>query len=85
MLTFATVVLIVAVLMTKYLIFSLTEAFPRLKPFKKLLNWLYILNLAGFALFQERTFLNTKAAEIVSLDLFLLYFSFRFCRLRCFF
>lgn len=77
MLTFATVVLIVAVLMTKYLIFSLTEAFPRLKPFKKLLNWLYILNLAGFALFQERTFLNTKAAEIVSLVIYF-YFTFMF-------
>ena len=77
MLTFATVVLIVAVLMTKYLIFSLTEAFPRLKPFKKLLNWLYILNLAGFALFQERTFLNTKAAEIVSLAIYF-YFTFLF-------
>ena len=77
MLTFATVVLIVAVLMTKYLIFSLTEAFPSLKLFKKLLNWLYILNLAGFALFQERTFLNTKAAEIVSLAIYF-YFTFLF-------
>ena len=77
MLTFAAVVLIVAILMTKYLIFSLTEAFPSLKLFKKLLNWLYILNLAGFALFQERTFLNTKAAEIVSLAIYF-YFTFLF-------
>lgn len=77
MLTFAAVVLIVAVLMTKYLIFSLVCAFPKLKQFKKLLNWLYILNLAGFALFKERTFLNTKAAEIVSLVIYF-YFTFLF-------
>ena len=77
MLTFATVVLIVAVLMTKYLIFSLTSAFPRLKQYKKLLNLLYVFNLAGFALFQERTFLNTKAAEIVSLAIYF-YFTFLF-------
>jgi len=77
MLTFAAVVLIAAVLMTKYLIFSLTSAFPRLKQFKKLLNLLYIFNLAGFALFKERTFLNTKAAEIVSLVIYF-YFTFLF-------
>ncbi len=77
MLTFAAVVLIVAILMTKYLIFSLTSAFPRLKQFKKLLNLLYVFNLAGFALFKERTFLNTKAAEIVSLVIYF-YFTFLF-------
>ncbi|MBR4490482.1 metallophosphoesterase [bacterium] len=77
MLTFAAVVIIVAILMTKYLIFSLTSAFPRLKQFKKLLNLLYVFNLAGFALFKERTFLNTKAAEIVSLVIYF-YFTFLF-------
>ena len=77
MLTFAAVVLITAVLMTKYMIFSLTSAFPKLKQLKKLLNWLYILNFAGFALFRERTFLNTKAAEIVSLVIYF-YFTFMF-------
>ena len=77
MLTFAAVVIIVAILMTKYLIFSLTSAFPGLKQFKKLLNLLYFLNLAGFALFKERTFLNTKAAEIVSLAIYF-YFTFLF-------
>ncbi|MBP5202790.1 metallophosphoesterase [bacterium] len=77
MLTFAAVVLIVAVLMTKYLIFSLVCAFPGLKQFRKLLNLLYVLNLAGFALFKERTFLNTKAAEIVSLVIYF-YFTFLF-------
>ena len=77
MLTFAAVVTIVAVLMTKYFIFSLTEAFPRLKRFKKLLNWLYVFNFAGFALFQERTFLNTKAAEIFALVIYF-YFTFMF-------
>ncbi len=77
MLTFAAVVIIVAILMTKYLIFSLTSAFPGLKQFKKLLNLLYIFNLAGFALFKERTFLNTKAAEIVSLVIYF-YFTFLF-------
>lgn len=77
MLTFAAVVIIAAVLMTKYLIFSLTSAFPGLKQFKKLLNLLYIVNLAGFALFKERTFLNTKAAEIVSLVIYF-YFTFLF-------
>ena len=77
MLTFAAVVIIVAILMTKYLIFSLTSAFPGLKQFKKLLNLLYVFNLAGFALFKERTFLNTKAAEIVSLVIYF-YFTFLF-------
>ena len=77
MLTFAAVVTIVAVLMTKYFIFSLTEAFPRLKRFKKMLNWLYVFNFAGFALFQERTFLNTKAAEIFALVIYF-YFTFMF-------
>ena len=77
MLTFAAVVTIVAVLMTKYFIFSLTEAFPQLKRFKKLLNWLYVFNFAGFALFQERTFLNTKAAEIFALVIYF-YFTFMF-------
>ena len=77
MLTFAAVVLIVAVLMTRYFLFSLTEAFPWLKKIKKLLNFLYIFNFAGFALFQERTFLNTKAADIVSLAIYF-YFTFMF-------
>ena len=77
MLTFAAVVLIVAILMTKYLIFSLVSAFPRLKLFKKLLNWIYIFNFAGFALFQERTFLNTKASEIFALVVYF-YFTFLF-------
>ena len=72
---FAAVVFAVAVLMTKYFIFSLVEAFPNLKQIKKLLNLLYIFNFAGFALFQERTFLNTKAAEIFAL---LVYFYFTF-------
>ena len=67
MLTFAAVVSIVAVLMTKYFLFSLTSAFPDLKRIKKLLNLLYFFNFAGFALFQERTFLNTKAAEVFAL------------------
>ena len=77
MLTFAAVVIIVAILMTKYLIFSLICAFPGLKQFKKLLNLLYFFNLAGFALFKERTFLNTEAAEIVSLVIYF-YFTFLF-------
>ena len=77
MLTFAAVVTIVALLMTKYFIFSLTEAFPKLKLVKKLLNWLYVFNFAGFALFQERTFLNTKAAEIFALVIYF-YFTFMF-------
>ena len=77
MLTFAAVVMIVAVFMTKYFIFSLTEAFPRLKQFKKLLNLLYFFNFAGFALFQERTFLNTKASEIFALIVYF-YFTFMF-------
>ncbi len=75
MLTFAAVVLTAAVLMTKYFLFSLQSAFPGLKRFKKLLNLLYIFNLAGFALFQERTFLNTKASEVFAL---LVYFYFTF-------
>ena len=77
MLTFAAVVTVVAILMTRYFIFSLTEAFPKLKLFKKLLNWLYVFNFAGFALFQERTFLNTKAAEIFALVIYF-YFTFMF-------
>ena len=77
MLTFASVVMIVAILMTRYFIFSLTEAFPRLKQFKKLLNLLYIFNFAGFALFQEKTFLNTKASEIFALAVYF-YFTFMF-------
>ncbi len=77
MLTFAAVVLIVAIFMTRYFLFSLMEAFPRLKKIKKLLNLLYFFNLAGFALFMERTFLNTKAAEIFSLTLYF-YFTFMF-------
>ena len=77
MLTFAAVVLIVAILMTKYLIFSLVCAFPRLKQFEKLLNLLYVFNFAGFALFQERTFLNTEAAEIFALAVYF-YFTFMF-------
>ena len=77
MLTFATFVMIVAILMTKYFIFSLTSAFPRLKQFKKLLNLLYIFNFVGFALFQERTFLNTRAAEIFALSVYF-YFTFMF-------
>lgn len=77
MLTFAAVVLIVAIFMTRYFIFSLMEAFPRLKKIKKLLNLLYISNFAGFSLFMERTFLNTKAAEIFSLTLYF-YFTFMF-------
>ncbi|MBP5406828.1 metallophosphoesterase [bacterium] len=76
-LVFAAVVFAVAVLMTKYFLFSLTEAFPNLKKIKKLLNLLYIFNFAGFALFQERTFLNTKAAEIFSLSVYF-YFTFMF-------
>ena len=77
MLTFAAVVLTASILMTKYLIFSLTSAFPKLKQFKKLLNLLYFFNMAGFALFRERTFLNTKAAEIFALVLYF-YFTFMF-------
>ena len=77
MLTFAAVVSIVAVLMTKYFLFSLTSAFPDLKRIKKLLNLLYFFNFAGFALFQERTFLNTKAAEIFALAVYF-YFTFMF-------
>ena len=77
MLTFAAVVSIVAVLMTKYFLFSLTSAFPALKKIKKLLNLLYFFNFAGFALFQERTFLNTKAAEIFALAVYF-YFTFMF-------
>ena len=77
MLTFAAVVTIVAFLMTRYFIFSLTEAFPKLKLFKKLLNWLYVLNFAGFALFQEKTFLNTKASEIFAVAVYF-YFTFMF-------
>ena len=77
MLTFAAVVSIVAILMTKYFLFSLTSAFPALKKIKKILNLLYFLNFAGFALFQERTFLNTKAAEIFALAVYF-YFTFMF-------
>ncbi|MBO4711330.1 metallophosphoesterase [bacterium] len=77
MLTFAAVVTVVAILMTKYLIFSLICAFPRLRQFKKLLNLLYVFNLAGFALFQERTFINTEAAEIFALAVYF-YFTFLF-------
>ncbi len=77
MLTFAAVVLTVSILMTKYFLFSLTNAFPGLKTFKKLLNFLYFFNLAGFALFQERTFLNTKAAWIFALAVYF-YFTFMF-------
>ena len=77
MLTFAAVVSIVAILMTKYFLFSLTSAFPALKKIKKLLNLLYFFNFAGFALFQERTFLNTKAAEIFALAVYF-YFTFMF-------
>ncbi len=77
MLTFAAVVLIAAVLMTKYFLFSLKEAFPKLKAISKLLNLLYVFNLAGFALFQERTFLNTEAAEIFALAVYF-YFTFMF-------
>ena len=77
MLTFAAVVLTASVLMTRYFIFSLTCAFPKLKKIKKLLNLLYIVNLTGFALFQERTFLYTKAAEIFALSVYF-YFTFMF-------
>lgn len=77
MLTFAAVVLIVAIFMTRYFIFSLTAAFPKLKKIKKLLNLLYVFNLTGFALFQERTFLYTKAAEIFALVVYF-YFTFMF-------
>ena len=77
MLTFAAVVLIVAILMTKYFIFSLICAFPKLKQFKKLLNLFYIFNLAGFALFKERTFLNTETSEIFALAVYF-YFTFMF-------
>ena len=77
MLTFAAVVLIVAIFMTRYFIFSLICAFPGLKQFKKLLNLLYFFNLAGFALFQEKTFLNTKASEIFALAVYF-YFTFMF-------
>lgn len=77
MLTFAAVVLIVAIFMTRYFIFSLVCAFPRLKQFKKLLNLLYVFNLAGFALFQEKTFLNTEASEIFALAVYF-YFTFMF-------
>lgn len=77
MLVFAAVVLTVSILMTRYLIFSLTSAFPKLILLKKLLNLLYLFNFAGFALFQERTFLNTKAAEIFSLVIYM-YFTFMF-------
>ena len=75
MLTFAAVVLTASVFMTGYFIFSLTAAFPKLKKIRKLLNLLYVFNLTGFALFQERTFLYTKAAEIFAL---LVYFYFTF-------
>ena len=77
MLAFAAIVLTASILMTKYLILSLTSAFPKLLRFKKLLNLLYFFNLTGFALFQERTFLNTKAAEIFSLAVYM-YFTFMF-------
>ena len=77
MLSFSAVVLTASILMTRYLIFSLTSAFPKLVKFKKLLNLLYFFNLTGFALFQERTFLNTTAAEIFSLAIYM-YFTFMF-------
>lgn len=76
-LTFAAVVSIAAILMTKYFLSSLRSAFPGLNKFNKLLNLLYFFNFAGFALFQERTFLNTKAAEIFALAVYF-YFTFMF-------
>ena len=77
MVIFAAVVSIVAILMTKYFLFSLTVAFPVLKKINKILNLLYVFNFAGFALFQERTFLNTKADEIFALAVYF-YFTFMF-------